>query len=97
MRQVVILPRVLVPSATTAMLLRPLCCVMDATLIHRSVMPVYETRRKSSSRGHVEAHVTWEDIEPEEGRYDFSGVDALIDQARERGGHLQLPFAPRNP
>ena len=32
--------------------------------------------------------VTWELVEPEEGTYDFSLVDALIDQARERGGHL---------
>ncbi len=34
--------------------------------------------------------VAWEDVEPEEGVFDFSGVDALIDQARERGGHLVL-------
>lgn len=34
--------------------------------------------------------VAWEDVEPEEGCYDFSGVDALIDQAREHGGHLGL-------
>lgn len=34
--------------------------------------------------------VAWEDVEPDEGCYDFSGVDALIDQARERGGHLGL-------
>ena len=32
--------------------------------------------------------VTWELTEPEEGAYDFSLVDALIDQARKRGGHL---------
>ncbi len=32
--------------------------------------------------------VTWELTEPEEGVYDFSMVDALIDQARERNGHL---------
>lgn len=32
--------------------------------------------------------VTWELVEPAEGTFDFTGVDALIDQARERGGHL---------
>ncbi len=32
--------------------------------------------------------ITWELVEPSEGVFDFSGVDALIDQARERGGHL---------
>lgn len=32
--------------------------------------------------------VTWELVEPEEGTFDFSMIDALIDQARERGGHL---------
>ena len=34
--------------------------------------------------------VTWELVEPEEGVFDFTVVDALIDQARERGGHLVL-------
>lgn len=34
--------------------------------------------------------VTWELVEPVEGTFDFSGVDALIDQAREQGGHLVL-------
>lgn len=34
--------------------------------------------------------VTWELLEPEEGVFDFSGVDALIDQARRCGGHLVL-------
>ena len=34
--------------------------------------------------------VTWELIEPVEGTFDFSGVDALLDQARERQGHLVL-------
>lgn len=32
--------------------------------------------------------VTWELVEPEEGTFDFSMVDDLIDQARKRGGHL---------
>lgn len=32
--------------------------------------------------------ITWELVEPEEGIFDFSLVDALIDQAREYGGHL---------
>ena len=36
------------------------------------------------------APVTWELVEPEEGVFDFTVVDALIDQARERGGHLVL-------
>ena len=34
--------------------------------------------------------VTWELVEPQEGVFDFSGVDALIEQARWRGGHLAL-------
>ena len=38
----------------------------------------------------VLAAVTWELIEPEEGIFDFSSVDAIVDQARERGGHLGL-------
>lgn len=32
--------------------------------------------------------ITWELVEPEEGVYDFSSVDMLIDQARERGNHI---------
>ena len=34
--------------------------------------------------------VPWEDVEPEEGRFDFLLVDRLIAEARERGGHLGL-------
>lgn len=32
--------------------------------------------------------VTWEMTEPEEGKFDFSVVDGLIEQARRRGGHI---------
>ena len=34
--------------------------------------------------------VAWEQLEPEEGRFDFTLVDGLIDQARRRGKHLVL-------
>ena len=34
--------------------------------------------------------VPWEDVEPEEGHFDFSLADRLIAEARERGGHLVL-------
>ena len=34
--------------------------------------------------------VTWQMIEPEEGSFDFTLTDALIDQARRRGGHLGI-------
>ena len=38
----------------------------------------------------VLAAVTWEQIEPEQGRFDFSTVDGLIQQARDHGVHLAL-------
>lgn len=38
----------------------------------------------------VAAPVTWELVEPEEGRFEFGGVDRLIDQARKHGLHLIL-------
>ncbi len=34
--------------------------------------------------------VTWEEIEPEEGSFDFSTIDAVVAQARERGYRLTL-------
>lgn len=38
----------------------------------------------------VQMPVAWEQIEPEEGRFDFSFVDTLLEQARERGVRLIL-------
>lgn len=38
----------------------------------------------------VLAPVAWEAIEPEEGRFEFAGVDALIEDARAHGMHLVL-------
>ncbi|MEP9401266.1 DUF5597 domain-containing protein [Sphingomonas silueang] len=38
----------------------------------------------------VEIPVAWEQIEPEEGRFDFSYLDTLLPQARERGVRLVL-------
>ena len=38
----------------------------------------------------LEIPVAWEQIEPVEGRFDFSYVDALLTQAREHGKHLVL-------
>ncbi|QPL05259.1 MULTISPECIES: DUF5597 domain-containing protein [Actinomyces] len=38
----------------------------------------------------VTATVSWHLVEPEEGVYDFSGVDPLVDMARERGLALTL-------
>ena len=38
----------------------------------------------------LEIPVAWEQIEPEEGRFDFSYVDTLIEQARERDVRLIL-------
>ncbi|MEO8181810.1 MAG: beta-galactosidase, partial [Deltaproteobacteria bacterium] len=38
----------------------------------------------------LEIPVAWEQIEPVEGRFDFSWLDALIPQARERGKRLVL-------
>jgi beta-galactosidase GanA len=38
----------------------------------------------------VLAPVGWERVEPEEGRFDFSGVDALVGDARAHGMHLVL-------
>jgi beta-galactosidase GanA len=38
----------------------------------------------------LEIPVAWEQVEPVEGRFDFSWLDALIPQARERGKRLVL-------
>ena len=38
----------------------------------------------------VTATVSWHLVEPVEGSYDFSGVDPLVDMARERGLALTL-------
>jgi hypothetical protein len=38
----------------------------------------------------LEVPVYWEQIEPEEGAYDFASVDALVEQARQRDVHLIL-------
>ncbi len=38
----------------------------------------------------LEIPVAWEQIEPVEGRFDFSYVDTLVAQAREHGKHLVL-------
>lgn len=38
----------------------------------------------------VEVPVAWEQVEPVEGRFDFSFVDTLVAQAREQGVHLVL-------
>jgi hypothetical protein len=47
-------------------------------------------RIKSLNLNTVLASVTWEMIEPEEGKFDFSNVDGLITKAREN--HLKLVF-----
>ena len=38
----------------------------------------------------LEIPVAWEQVEPVEGRFDFSYVDTLVAQAREHGKHLAL-------
>ena len=38
----------------------------------------------------MEAPIYWDQIEPEEGKFDFSMIDCLIRQARERGKYLVL-------
>ena len=38
----------------------------------------------------VLAPVSWEQLEPEEGRFDFALVDGLVKQARQRGMRLVL-------
>jgi len=34
--------------------------------------------------------VTWEDIEPDEGNFDFAVLDGVIERARAHGLHLVL-------
>jgi len=50
------------------------------------VWPVYEKMHANT----LVIPVAWEQIEPEEGRFDFSYVDELIRQARERDAKLVL-------
>ena len=38
----------------------------------------------------MEVPIYWDKIEPEEGRLDFSSIDYLLRQARERGKYLVL-------
>ena len=52
----------------------------------KNVWPVL----KDSNVNTVLANVTWEDIEPEEGTFDFTRLDQGILDARRHGLHLVL-------
>ena len=51
--------------------------------------PIWQ-KLKSLNLNSVLLPITWQMLEPEEGRFDFSLVDGLIDQARENGMKLGL-------
>ncbi len=51
--------------------------------------PVWEKLQKMHVRT-VVSTVTWEDLEPEEGKFDYTTLDAQIEQARQRDMRLVL-------
>lgn len=54
-----------------------------------ALKPVWDAARDARANT-VLMPVAWEQIEPEEGRFDFSFVDTLVREARQQGKHLVL-------
>lgn len=55
-----------------------------------SVLPSVWAAMGALHANTLEVPIYWEQVEPEEGRYDLSLVDTLLTQAREHGVHLVL-------
>lgn len=66
------------------------CELGNSSSSSRSYMAPYWDRLGQSGVNTVLAVVSWEQIEPEEGRFDFRVVDELIADARARGLKLAL-------
>jgi beta-galactosidase GanA len=69
--------------------------LMLGAQIHNSsswpaAMPAVWAAIEGMKANTMEAPVYWETMEPEQGRFDFSQVDMLIDQSREHGVRLVL-------
>ena len=54
-----------------------------------ALKPVWDAARDLKANT-VLMPVAWEQVEPEEGRFDFSFVDALVGEARQQGRHLVI-------
>lgn len=55
----------------------------------RYMQPIWP-KLKAANINTVLGNVTWEQLEPEEGRFDFGELDGVIKGAREHGLHLIL-------
>ena len=61
-----------------------------STSSSRSYLAPYWQQLKESGVNTVLAVVSWEQTEPEEGRFDFTVVDNLLEDARQNGMKLAL-------
>lgn len=62
----------------------------NSSASHRDYLAPHWERMKAMNLNTVLAPVSWELVEPEEGRFDFSTVDWLIEDARAHDLHLVL-------
>ena len=66
------------------------CELGNSTSSSRSYLAPYWQQLKESGVNTVLAVVSWEQTEPEEGRFDFTVVDNLLEDARQNGMKLAL-------
>lgn len=66
------------------------CELGNSTSSSRNYLAPYWQQLKESGVNTVLAVVSWEQTEPEEGRFDFTVVDNLLEDARQNGMKLAL-------
>lgn len=66
--------------------------VMNSSSFDPGWMELVFPRMKAFHLNTVIAPVSWQAVEPEEGKFDFSLVDSLIEQAREHDMRLIIPW-----
>jgi beta-galactosidase GanA len=66
------------------------CELGNSTSSSRAYLAPYWQKLKDAGVNTVLAVVSWEQTEPEEGRFDFTVVDNLLEDARQNGMKLAL-------